>query len=115
MYISDTTIIPKKFLSADTMKNVSKQVLVGPDQGWDSHVMRVFTVGKDGYTPKHSHSWPHINYIISGEGVLFVDGKEYPVKAGGTAFVPGGSEHQFRQKGESEFSFICIVPREGDV
>lgn len=115
MFISDLDSIEKIKLEADTMKNVTKQVLVGPQQGWDSHVMRVFTLGKDGYTPRHSHLWPHINYIIAGEGILFVDGKEYPVKAGGTAYVPGGSEHQFRQKGNSEFSFICIVPREGDI
>lgn len=115
MFISDIDTIPRKELKADTMKNVTKQVLVGPAQGWDSHVMRVFTLGKQGYTPKHSHRWPHINYIISGEGTLFADGTEYPVKAGGTAYVPGGIEHQFRQKGEEEFSFICIVPKEGDV
>lgn len=115
MFISDLAKIEKTRLEADVLKNVTKQVLVGPGQGWDSHVMRVFTVGKNGYTPKHSHSWPHINYIISGEGTLYVDGTEYPVQAGGTAFVPGGSEHQFRQKGEEDFTFICIVPKEGDV
>ncbi len=115
MYVSSIKEIPGIKLNNDVMKNVTKQVLVGPEQGWDSHVMRVFTLDKGGYTPRHSHPWPHINYIISGEGVLFADGKEFDVKAGGTAFVPGGIEHQFTQKGDGEFSFICIVPKEGDV
>jgi quercetin dioxygenase-like cupin family protein len=34
--------------------------------------------------------------------------------AGGYAFVPAGVEHQFRNDGTEPFSFMCIVPEEGD-
>ncbi len=94
--------------------NVVKKTGITGKEGWDGWSMRIFNLGAGGYTPRHNHEWPHINYIISGRGTLFVDGKEQTVAAGDTAFVPGGEEHQFRNAGDEEFSFICIVPEEGD-
>jgi quercetin dioxygenase-like cupin family protein len=95
------------------VKSAAMRVLVGPQQGWSDHVMRVVELGADGYSPDHTHDWPHINYMIEGSGVLTVDGREYPVQAGGYAYVPAGSRHQFRNSGQDMFRFICIVPKEG--
>lgn len=96
------------------MENVVKQVLVGPEQGWQGWVMRQFKLRPQGYTPRHNHPWPHINYIISGQGTLFLDGQDYTVQAGSIAYVPDNLEHQFRNHGSEDFVFICIVPEEGD-
>jgi len=115
MYVKKRSEIDKKIFNTDTMKNVQKQVLIGRDQGWDSHVMRMFTLGKDGYSPKHSHPWKHIVYIVKGEGIISIDNTEYPVSGDSVAVVPGDTVHQFSQKGEDEFVFMCIVPTEGDV
>lgn len=49
------------------------KVLVSPKEGWDGYVMRVFEVGEAGFTPKHRHPWPHINYVLEGMGELLVD------------------------------------------
>lgn len=97
------------------VKNVLKKVLVSPNEGWDGWVMRVFELGEGGYSPKHSHPWPHINYMISGQGILHIDGQDYEVEEGSFSFVPGQKEHQFKNRGEEPFVFICIVPEEGDV
>lgn len=115
MYVKKRSEIDKKTFNTETMKNVEKQVLIGRDQGWDSHVMRMFTLTKDGYSPKHSHPWDHMVYIVKGEGIIFIDGTDYPVSGDSVAFVPGGKEHQFLQKGKDELVFMCIVPTEGDV
>lgn len=95
------------------VKDTAMRALVGPDQGWQDHVMRVLEVGEKGYTPKHSHPWPHINYMIEGDGVLYLDGCEYNVAPGAYAYIPAGKEHQFRNAGSGPFRFICIVPKEG--
>ena len=94
-------------------KDSKMRVLVGEQEGWDSHVMRVVEVDENGYTPKHSHPWPHINYMLEGEGELMIEGVNHPVKAGSYAYVPSDSLHQFRNKGKGTFKFICIVPKEG--
>lgn len=89
------------------------KALIGPEQGWSDHVLRVIELGDQGYSPAHAHPWPHINYMLEGEGVLVMEGKEHPVKAGSYAFVPAGTHHQFRNTGTETFRFICIVPKEG--
>lgn len=115
MHVNNVKKISQVIVNAPGAINVVKQTLVGPAQGWDGWVMRLFTLNKEGYTPKHSHPWPHINYIVSGTGILYLEGKEHEVEPGFTAYVPGGAEHQFKNRGEDNFTFICIVPEEGDV
>lgn len=101
-------------LQNSNTQNVLKKVLVSPTEGWEGYVMRSFELGEGGYTPQHTHAWPHINYINSGKGILHLDGTDYAVEAGSFAYVPGGKIHQFRNTGTEPFSFICIVPEEGD-
>lgn len=115
MYLESTQNIKKISVNAPGALNVIKQSLVGPDQGWEGWVMRLFTVAPGGQTPRHSHTWPHINYIVSGEGTVYLDGREQSVQPGYSAYVPGGAEHQFINRGQQDFVFICIVPEEGDV
>ncbi|MBN2625898.1 MAG: cupin domain-containing protein [Spirochaetales bacterium] len=93
---------------------VTKTTAITAKEGWEGWSMRIFTLGKEGFTPRHSHDWPHINYIVSGKGTLFIDGEEKSVAPGDTAYVKSGELHQFKNAGEEEFSFICIVPAEGD-
>jgi len=102
-------------IEAPGVRNVVKKALIGPREGWASWVMRTFTVGREGFTPRHSHSWPHINYVLDGRGVLFLDGKEHQVERGSIAYIPGGAEHQFMNTGDGDLVLICIVPEEGDV
>ncbi len=93
---------------------ILKQVPIGPEQGWEGWVMRIFTLEKGGNTPFHTHDWPHINYVIAGEGTVFIDGEAKAVAPGDTAYIKGGEKHQFRNTGEAQMSFICIVPEEGE-
>ena len=93
--------------------NAAMKVLVSPKEGWEGYVMRVVEVEPNGFTPKHQHPWPHINYIIEGNGTLLIGDTLHPLKAGGYAFVPGDTLHQFSNAGDATFKFICIVPEEG--
>lgn len=93
---------------------VTKQVLVGPEQGWDSHVMRLFTLKKGGKAPHHSHPWQHIIYALEGKGNLMMDNKDYPLLPHTTAYVPQDIIHQISNAGDTDFVFICIVPEYGD-
>jgi len=114
MFVSHRDTIEKKRLDNPAVHNVTKQVLVGPEQGWEDHVMRMFTLDKGGYAPRHSHEWQHILYIVEGKGTLFMDGENHPLTPGSTAYVPGGIEHQILNAGDENFVFICIVPQYGD-
>ncbi|NCC63538.1 MAG: cupin domain-containing protein [Spirochaetia bacterium] len=110
MFVSSREEIVKQEIS----DLVSKQVLVGPAQGWDSHVMRLFTLKSGGKAPHHAHPWQHIIYALEGEGNLMMDGKDYPLNPHSVAYVPADIIHQISNRGETDFVFICIVPEEGD-
>ncbi len=105
-------LFAKEIISPEA-KNAKMQVLVSPKEGWEGYVMRVLIVGPEGYTPKHRHDWPHINYIIEGEGELLVGDNIQSVTAGSYAYVPANQLHQFRNIGRKTFKFICIVPEKG--
>ncbi|HOW37904.1 MAG TPA: cupin domain-containing protein [Candidatus Izemoplasmatales bacterium] len=113
--IGTTSHLSGKPITNPLAKDAVMKVLVSPEQGWQDHVMRVIELGPDGYTPFHSHPWPHINYVIEGQGELRLGETLTPVEAGAYAFIPAGTEHQFRNAGTAKFSFICIVPKEGHI
>ncbi len=102
-----------KKMDSDVIKNTEMKVLIGPEQGWDSHVMRMMEVGVGGFTPKHSHPWAHINLMIQGKGVLMIDGVDHEMETGSYAFVPADSLHQFKNTGDEVFKFMCIVEKKG--
>lgn len=93
---------------------ITKQVPISPAQGWDDYVLRLFTLEPGGNTPRHSHPWPHINWVVSGTGTIQLDGKDHGVRQGSYAYIPGEALHQFTNTGNEPFVFICIVPTEGD-
>lgn len=105
--------LEKHIVNHPSASNAAMKVLVSPTDGWEGHVMRVVEVEENGYTPKHQHDWPHINYFIEGEGELLIDGEWNKVTPGSYAFVPNNTLHQFKNTGKSTFKFICIVPEEG--
>lgn len=113
MIVAHEKQVMAQLLDSPEVKNAGMKVLIGQAQGWDDYVMRIIELHDQGHSPKHAHPWPHINYMIQGRGVLYVDGQEHPVEAGSFAYVPAGQEHQFRNSGTEPFRFICIVPKEG--
>jgi quercetin dioxygenase-like cupin family protein len=113
MFIGDSQQIKAQAVNNPQAKDVSMKVLIGAAEGWEGHVMRQFELEPGGYTPKHSHPWPHINYVLEGEGTLYKAEGEQPIQKGSVAYVPAGELHQFKNVGQEKLVFICIVPKEG--
>lgn len=106
------TLVANPIMSPEA-KNAAMKVLVSPNEGWAGYVMRVVELETEGYSPKHQHDWPHINYVIEGKGTIMIGDTLHPVEAGAYAYVPANTLHQFSNTGEQMFKFICIVPEEG--
>jgi quercetin dioxygenase-like cupin family protein len=102
-------------MSAPGAAGSSMKSLIGPEEGWKDHVMRQVELAPDGSSPHHQHPWPHINYVLEGEGALLLGDQETPIRAGDTAFVPSDTLHQYRNKGDKPLKFLCIVPKEGHI
>ncbi len=110
MYIAHRNTIEQQQISP----LVTKQILLGPEEGWHDHVMRLFTLKSGGAAPRHSHDWPHFIYVLEGEGNLFFEGSDHRLTAGSVAYVDARSDHQIANRGEGRFVFICIVPKRGE-
>ncbi len=103
----------KHIVKGDQVKNASMQVLISPKEGWEGHVMRVLNVDAFGYTPKHSHPWYHVNYVLEGKGELQIGDEVFPLSKGSYAYVPENTLHQFRNTSDETLKFICIVVEKG--
>jgi quercetin dioxygenase-like cupin family protein len=97
----------------DGVKDASKANVVGPEQGWENHTMRVFRLKPGGFTPRHQHDWEHINHVIKGRGKLRIGDTVHDLLEKDFAFVPPNTEHQFENPYDEPFEFICIVPNRG--
>lgn len=106
--------VPAVPMAGDDVKDVAKRVLVGPAEGWEGHVMRLFEIGPGGHTPRHRHDWPHVNVVVAGRGLLHVDGVDHEIVPGSSAFVPAGATHQFSNTGVERLQLVCIVPERGE-
>lgn len=113
MFVSDGKRVELKVMSGDCVQGAGMKKLIGPEEGWDSHVMREVSLEPFGYSPKHQHDWPHINYVLEGHGVIHIDGVDHEVEPGYAAYVPANALHQFVSKTDETMRFICIVPKEG--
>lgn len=104
-----------RVLESPEVRGTSMVAVVGPEEGWEDHVMRIVTVEPGGYTPRHAHPWPHINLVLDGEGTVRTGEEIRKIRKGSYAFLPSGLEHQFVNTGESPLELVCIVPCEGHV
>jgi len=95
-------------------RNVVKQVPISVQDGAPNFVFRVFTIGPDGHTPYHRHAAEHLNYVISGHGILVSEsGAEHPIEPGNFALVRPAEKHQYRNTSATEpLVLICAVPKE---
>jgi quercetin dioxygenase-like cupin family protein len=97
-------------MNNEMVKNVAGRVMIGEEDGAKNFCMRVFEMGKDGYTPKHIHDWEHEVFVHAGNGEVFVEDKWLPVSKGSAIFVPANIEHQFRNTSDETFTFVCLIP-----
>lgn len=97
-------------MNNEMVKNVAGRVLIGREDGAPNFCMRLFEMGPDGFTPKHSHDWEHEIFVHAGNGEVWMDNRWHPLSKGSAVFVPPNVEHQFRNVSDKTFTFICLVP-----
>ncbi len=113
MIIKKIIDVKKDVLEAEGIKGVSRQILIGHDDGSDNIIMRLFSVEPGGHSPHHTHDYEHLVKIEEGEGIAVDCNGEHRVKAGDILYVKPGEKHQFRNDTDSIFKFICIIPGYG--
>ncbi|MFC1927292.1 cupin domain-containing protein [Chloroflexota bacterium] len=113
MYITRLNKVEKTISTLEGAKGVYKQIPLSGENGVPTFSFRVFTIEPGGYTPFHQHEFEHMNYVISGEGVLVSEDREHELREGDFALILAGEKHQFKNSSENQnLLLICGVPKE---
>lgn len=110
MKIANLNEIPAEPVEMDGAKNCKVQLAVTPRDGAPNFAMRVFDVSPGGHTPLHHHPYEHEIFVMEGDGSIWREGTEVPLKPGDVLYVPADEQHQFKNTGTQPFKFMCLIP-----
>ena len=114
MVIKHCSAIPAQKIEVEGTKGVSKQVLIGAQDGAPLFTIRRFTVEPGGYTYYHTHDFEHEIYILKGAGIARSGAGETPIAAESVLLVPPNEIHQVLNTSNADLVFLCIVPNRGE-
>ncbi|MGB9987108.1 cupin domain-containing protein [Salarchaeum japonicum] len=100
--------------TVDAAEGMRKGVLVGEDEGAPNFAMRRFVLDAGASVPEHTNEVEHEQYVLSGEYTVGIGDEEYEVSAGDSLLIPADAVHWYRNDGDTEGSFICVVPHGED-
>jgi mannose-6-phosphate isomerase-like protein (cupin superfamily) len=63
-----------------------------------------------GWLGLHRHAPHEVYFVYAGAGIVSLDGREFPVKAGSAVFIPGMAEHGIRQTGSEPLRLFYAFP-----
>ncbi|MHA1205139.1 MAG: cupin domain-containing protein [Candidatus Heimdallarchaeum aukensis] len=84
--------------------------LITKEDGAPRFTMRRFEIEPNGQIGMHSHPQEHEIYILQGTGIVYNDKEEFNVKAHDVLFVPPDEPHGYKNTGNENFTFICVIP-----
>lgn len=87
--------------------------LVNQDVGCRDVTQFVGTIppGKAGM---HSHTYDEVVYVVEGEGLLHLDGRETPIRAGSCIHLPPLEEHCLENTGSKPMRVLGVFHPSGD-
>jgi mannose-6-phosphate isomerase-like protein (cupin superfamily) len=56
----------------------------------------------------HRHAQAELYHVISGRGVVTIDGVEHEVEKGSVVYIPGDAEHGMKCVGEEEVRWLYV-------
>jgi len=98
----------KKFISGD---NCVLRELLHPDKMKASfrYSLAHAVVKPDLASRPHKLKTSEVYYIISGKGIMHINGRAFRVKPGDAIYIPPDSLQYIKNTGRKKLEFICIV------
>ena len=110
MKVTDYHDVPLEDMEMEGANNVKVRWLISDKDNAKNFSLRLFEIGKEGFSPYHTHDWEHEVFVLEGEGEVKIEGKSYPIKKDSVVFVEPGLEHGFKNTGEELLRFLCLIP-----
>ena len=112
MSVKHTRDVPMQPVSAGNATNM--QVLISAQEG-PNFALRRFVMEPGGGMPRHTNTVEHEQYVLRGHAMIGIGDAEFEVKTGNVVFIPEGVPHWYKNIGEENFEFLCIIPNKTDV
>ena len=64
--------------------------------------------------PDHSHAYDEVGYIVEGEGIAHISGKQVPLQAGSCFYLPPGCVHCIENSGSGVMRIMGVFHPSGD-
>ncbi|HEX9728445.1 MAG TPA: cupin domain-containing protein [Gemmatimonadales bacterium] len=91
----------------------TRQILIGPDEA-PHFAMRRFIMEPGGGMPAHTNAVEHEQYVLRGRATIGIGDETIDVQADDVVFIPAGTPHWYRARGDAPFEFLCVVPNHPD-
>jgi mannose-6-phosphate isomerase-like protein (cupin superfamily) len=116
---------------SDQLEPLALNETGAPQDGWDDLLrgrVRWRTLFSKGATPTaemtcgvaefqpgdwlglHRHAPAEVYYVVAGAGLMSLDGREIPVRAGSAVFISSMAEHGIRQTGSEILRLFYVFP-----
>ena len=94
-------------------ENTTIQVLISSQEG-PNFALRRFVMQPGGGMPEHTNTVEHEQNILQGHASIGIGDEMIEVHAGDVVFIPEGVPHLYRNTGEENLEFLCIIPNKPD-
>lgn len=102
--------VPAQVFGPEAPGTTIRWLIDDEHDGAPIYALRMIEIAPGGHTPRHSHPYEHENFVVEGQGRVWVNGGWRAVRAGDVIFVPGGMEHVYENTGDTPFKFLCGIP-----
>jgi len=108
--VKNIKLVPLQPVEMEGASEAYIQWLITQEDGALHFVMRRFIIKPGGSIPRHSHWYEHEIYVLKGRGIVGIEDREYEVSEGSVLFVPPDVPHWYKNIGEEDWEFLCIIP-----
>jgi mannose-6-phosphate isomerase-like protein (cupin superfamily) len=91
--------------NARTLKHLAAPWTLGTTRLW----LGLSEIDPGSSSNLQSHESEEIFYVVSGQGVVEVDGESQQLEAGSVVFVPSGARHRLRNRGSGTLRVVCAA------
>ena len=103
--------VEPQIINTEEVQGILKHVLVGPQDGAPTFIMRYFQVPPGEQTFFHTHNHEHGMLILHGQAQIQIKEERTDLSQLDTIFVSGGDLHRVINTGEGPLGFICVIPK----
>lgn len=102
----------ERVIAGEGAEKVYIRWLIGEKDNPPNFYFRLVEIEPEGHSPYHQHNYEHEVFVLEGEGVVVdEENKEHPISKGKAVYIPPSVKHQFKNKGKSILSFVCVIPK----